>query len=277
MNSTIAMLGHSTTHAETDIAFVAPSPDLGDQLLALGMLRLSGNEQLVLMPSQRFRLSVFLPDELPRPQQLDTSITGIHTRFVPCTFDGNGRLFVALLSARGVIRAFGLPLTDSANRRIAVERLCSEAGLLTARMRAAPSSLGAATALKNWLETRLRAHSPPTDSARRVILTASLLGDPDLDVSIAQLAAHFGMPRRVLARDFREWLGVAPAIYRRLAMRERVRQGSAADCSPLSAALQCRLVDRTRTTQPSHWRPTGDKPSLLRRLLGGRVSFLRDA
>jgi len=132
------------------------------------------------------------------------------------------------------------------------------------------------------LENGIRERRPPARQAERVAAAAtSLLETPEL--SVDELARQHRVSRRQLERDFRRWLGIAPAGYARLVRFQRAAR-AIADGVPLAhvaaeqgyadQAHMTRVFSETAGVTPRQLRDGGGPAAALRIVFAQRGAML---
>lgn len=154
-------------------------------------------------------------------------------------------------------------------------------GLIGALIDAAPGAERSAV-FGRWLEDRIGERRPQGWQAERVAAAAmSLLEAPELPVD--ELARQHRVSRRQLERDFRHWLGVAPAGYARLVRFQRaacaIAEGMplahvAAEQGYADQAHMTRAFSETAGVTPRQLREGGGPAAALRAAFAQRLIML---
>jgi AraC-like DNA-binding protein len=258
-----------------------------DRLVAVSWLGVDAGEEVLVVPSELFRLCAFMSSNGTAGQDVELSLAGLQTKPGVFVTPRDGCMIVALLTPLGTAQLLGCPLQGTADRRILLADLCptDEVQRLADRVRCADSPALAASALRQWIERRMNMHPPRAEALARVAAAAAALVHPVGTERIGRLAARLGVTQRQLERDFREWIGVPPAIYGRLARLQRAARALAEGQAVAAAAFDSGYADQphlNRSTSamtllsPLKLRIHGtrNEPSALRRVLAGRLLFM---
>jgi AraC-like DNA-binding protein len=215
---------------------------------------------------------------------LRVMVSTLRTRAVHFETQGQGQLAVAMLTPLGLLRAFGRPFSNLSNERLPLREIipaAQEARLQGALIDAAPGPERSAV-FGRWLESRIGERRPLGWQAERVAAAAmSLLEAPDL--SVDELASQHCVSRRQLERDFRHWLGVAPAGYARLVRFQRaacaIAEGMplahvAAEQGYADQAHMTRVFSETAGVTPRQLREGGGPAAALRAAFAQRLIML---
>ena len=215
---------------------------------------------------------------------LRVMVSALRTRPVDFQTQGRGQMAVAMLTPLGLMRAFGRPWDSLCNERLPLREIVppyQEAILHGALIDAAAGPERCAV-FGRWLETRIGERRPLGWQAERVAAAAmSLLEAPGL--SVDELACQHRVSRRQLERDFRHWLGVAPAGYARLVRFQRaaceIAEGMplahvAAEQGYADQAHMTRTFSDTAGVTPRQLRQGGGPASALRAAFAQRMIML---
>ena len=241
------------------------------------------------LPHDLFMVTAYCDERLDCRSEADGGalrllVSSLRTRPVRFETQGRGQLAVAMLTPLGVLRAFGRPLGRLCNERLPLSEFVApaqEAALQGALIDAVGGPERCAV-FGRWLEARIGARRPLGWQAERVAAAAmSLLEAPELPVE--ELARRHGVSRRQLERDFRHWLGVAPAGYARLVRFQRAA-GAIAGGMPLAhvaaeqgyadQAHMTRSFGETAGVTPRQLREGGGPAAALRAAFGQRLIML---
>lgn len=240
------------------------------------------------VPLDLYTINVYCDEELGRQSgdqgdPLRVLVSALRTRPTTLAVRGTGQKAVAQLTPLGLLRAFGFPLQGLTDQRMRLRDLTSAKTEidLQARLLDAPSGIERSAALGRWLEERVQAHRPLVLAARRVAAVAMAMLEGAGD-DVDELARVQVVSRRQLERDFRHWLGVAPATYLRLVRFQRAAAAVSAGLPLAFAAADHGFADQAHMTRvfrdtsgftPGHLRSAGSAPgsASMRLAMGGRV------
>jgi AraC-like DNA-binding protein len=258
-----------------------------DRLVAVSWLSVGAGEEVLVVPSELFRLCAFVSSNEPARQDVELSLTGLQTKPGVFVNPHDGCMIVALLTPLGAAQLLGCPLQGTADRRILLGDLCpvDEVQQLADRVRCADSPALAASALRQWIEQRINAHPPPAEAMARVATAAGALVHPVRTERIGRLAARLSVTQRQLERDFRDWIDVPPATYGRLARLQRAARALAEGQAVTAAAFDSGYADQPHLNRSTNAmmllsplklriHGTRNEPSALRRVLAGRLLFM---
>jgi methylphosphotriester-DNA--protein-cysteine methyltransferase len=261
---------------------------LKDRLVAVSWMSVAAHEQVVIVPSELYRLSAFVSTSETGGRSVELSFAGLQT--VPGAFvtPHDGCMIVALLTQLGVAELLGLPMYGTTDRRVLLEDLCPGSDLrpLAESLRSAETSEQAADALRQWIERRMQAQPPLARTLCRTVAAAVELAAPAHDGRLDRLAESLGVTRRQLERNFFLWVGVSPSQYARLARLQRAASALSDGETPAAAAFDNGFTDQPHLTRTSRVmtlltplslraHAKEKEPSMFRRVLGGRLLFMR--
>jgi AraC-like DNA-binding protein len=243
------------------------------------------------VPLDLYTLTVYCDDELAcraggDGDALRVMVSALRTRPTPFSTQGNGHLAVAQLTPLGWLRAFGFPFQGATDQRLRLRDIDGARSEIDLQARLFDARGGAerSLALGRWVEERVQAHRPLVLAARRVAAVAMAMLEGAGD-DVNELARVQSVSRRQLERDFRHWLGVAPATYLRLVRFQRAAAAVAAGLPLAFAAADHGFADQAHMTRvfrdtagltPGSFRSAGGTPDgeSMRLAMGGRVVMM---
>ncbi|VTU18579.1 bifunctional DNA-binding transcriptional dual regulator/O6-methylguanine-DNA methyltransferase [Variovorax sp. PBL-H6] len=233
------------------------------------------------LPHELFMVTAYCDERLDCRSASDggalrVMVSALRTRPVDFQTQGRGQMAVAMLTPLGLLRAFGRPWDNLCNERLPLRELVPpylEAMLHGALIDAAAGP-ERCLVFGRWLEARIGERRALGWQAERVAAAAmSLLEAPALSVDM--LACQHLVSRRQLERDFRHWLGVAPAGYARLVRFQRAACGIAEGVPLAHVAAEQGYADQAHMTR-AFSETAGVTPRQLREG-GGPARALRAA
>jgi AraC-like DNA-binding protein len=243
------------------------------------------------VPLDLYTINVYCDEELGRQSgnhgdPLRVLVSALRTRPTTLATRGTGQKAIAQLTPLGLLRAFGFPLQGLTDQRLRLRDLTSAKTEtdLQARLLDARTGIERSAALGRWLEERVQAHRPLVLAARRVAAVAMAMLEGAGD-DVDELARVQSVSRRQLERDFRHWLGVAPATYLRLVRFQRAAAAVSAGLPLAFAAADHGFADQAHMTRvfrdtsgltPGNFRSAGCAPygESMRLAMGGRVVMM---
>jgi len=258
-----------------------------DRLAAVSWVTVFAGEEVLVVPSELFRLCAFVSSNPAGKQDVELSLAGLQTKPGVFVTPHDGCMIVALLTPLGAAQLVRGPLRRTSDRRILLDDLCPSAELkaLAERVRGADSHAMRARVVKQWIEQRMSTHPPLGDRLARVSAAATALAQPDNGERIGPLAARLGVTQRQLERDFRDWIGVPPATFSRLARLQHAARALAEGRPAAAAAFDSGYADQPHLNRSARAMTlltplelqihgTREAPSALRRVLADRLLFM---
>jgi AraC-like DNA-binding protein len=241
------------------------------------------------LPHELFMVTAYCDERLDCRSAADSGalrvmVSALRTQAVSFQTQGRGQLAIAMLTPLGLLRAFGRPWDRLCNERLPLREIVPawQEAMLHGALLAALSGPGRCAVFGRWLETRIGERRRLGWQAERVAAAAmSLLEAPEL--SVDELAAQHRVSRRQLERDFRHWLGVAPAGYARLVRFQRaaceIAEGMplahvAAEQGYADQAHMTRTFSDTAGVTPRQLREGGGPARALRAAFAQRMIML---
>lgn len=213
----------SLTNLPSSLQRLAPAIGWMDVDAARGASHLS-------IPSDLYLITVYCKEgftcgEASDGTELEVMVSTLRTRPALFSSHGHGHLAVALLTPIGLLNVLRTPVEGLADKRVPLDHFCGrhEQRRLRDLLVSAPSVQARMEAFGQWIESRATARRSLSLSESRVAQATTALQAttcaPASDVT--ELMSSVAISRRQLERDFRKWIGVAPAMYLRLVRFQR--------------------------------------------------------
>lgn len=205
-------------------------------------------------------------------ERLGSFVAGITDGPVMVEHPGTARCLRVDLTPLGARRLLGLPMSELANRSVALEDVIgADAHVLIAQLAAAadwPTRFGL---VERALAARLD-RAPRADAG--VAWALARIGDAGGAVAIGALARDLGWSHRRLIARFRDQVGIAPKATARIVRFERLRTLTEADAAIdwARAAAACGYFDQAHLAREVR-DLAGLTPTALR---AGAVNFVQD-
>lgn len=177
-------------------------------------------------------------------------VMGLRTSALPLRLDSSGIAVVALLTPSGFLAVFGTGI-DATDRFVPLEEIVDplQARDLNRRLTSLPASLHA-DELSGWLYARTLKRLPTAPGAMRAAYCATRMARTGpLPKNVNELVQQVPINRRQLERDFRDWFGVSPGIYLRLARFQRAARQLAIGMPPAEVARAAHYCDQAHLTR----------------------------
>lgn len=205
------------------------------------------------IPSDLYLITVYCKEgfvcgEAGDGADLEVMVSTLRTRPALFRSFGQGHLAVALLTPLGLMTVLRTPIEGIADKRLPLEHFCGryEQRRLRGLLGSAPTPQARMECFAQWIESRATARRNLSLAESRVAqATTALQADASSPAAdVPDLMSHVAISRRQLERDFKKWIGVAPAVYLRLVRFQRAAAAITDGMALGDAAAACGFADQ---------------------------------